>query len=70
MQMTLERFNQLRGTITIHDVPLKDASDREVYLEWEGGMYLDSAYGLTTEQDERLTAVERELMSREQPAGA
>ena len=64
MKMTAQRFDELRQTITIHNIPLKDASTDEVFREWEGGMYLDSACGLTEEQDERLTAVERELMSR------
>lgn len=63
-QMTNERFEELRSVLTIKGIPLKDASTKDVHAEWEGGMYLDSAAGLTLEQEERLIAVERELSSR------
>lgn len=64
-KMTDERFQELRSTITIKGTPLEDAPIDDVYAEWEGGMYLDSAAGLTDEQEERLTVVERELSNRQ-----
>jgi len=65
MKLTDERFNELRELITIKDVLLKDAPTNDIYLEWQGGMYLDSAEGLSSEQMERLLAVEQELTNRD-----
>jgi hypothetical protein len=46
--------------------PLSEWTDKELFNEWNEGMILDSSYGLTKEQDEWLTFIERELSSRPQ----
>lgn len=52
---------------TISGKPLPECTDAELHAEWEGGMYLDCTEGLTKEQAERLTAIEREMEKRPLP---
>lgn len=52
---------------TLNCRPLADATNAELFAEWNAGMFFDAIEGLTEDRAIRLKAIEAEMDRREWP---